>query len=130
MTIRIADVIKGHELVQVDGHATVREAGRAMNDKNVGAVVVVEEGKLLGIFTERDALRIFVATRRNADMTEVRDVMTRDPKCVTPETLTSEALHIMDAGGYRHLPVMDGDKLVGVVSRRALANSADGDTGS
>ncbi|CCQ73370.1 cyclic nucleotide-binding/CBS domain-containing protein [Magnetospira sp. QH-2] len=120
MTNRVGDLLGDQTPVQVEGNATVREAGRMMTDRNVGSVVVVEDGKLLGIFTERDALRIFVATRRNADLTEVRDVMTREPKCIGPDTLASDALAMMNEGGYRHLPVMDGDTLLGVVSRRVL----------
>jgi CBS domain-containing protein len=116
----VRNALKGHALAQVPPTASVREAARLMFDRNVGAVAVTESGRLIGIFTERDALHFFVATRRNADLTNVSDVMTPQPRTITPDTTVKAALALMEGGGFRHLPVVEGALVVGVVSQRGL----------
>jgi CBS domain-containing protein len=113
------------ELVTVDSSITVTAAARAMSTARAGSVLVLEHGSLLGIFTERDILRA-VARSSKADAARVSSVskwMTRDPLTVGPDASVGEALDRMLSGGFRHLPVMEGQTVVGVVSMRDLARS-------
>ena len=113
------------ELVTVDPAITLIEAVRAMSAGHAGSVLVVQDGSLVGIFTERDMLRA-MAQSSKADVARVSSVskwMTRDPLTVAPDTPVGEALDQMLSGGFRHLPVMEADALVGVVSMRDLAKS-------
>ena len=93
------------------------EACRRMAERRVGAILVTDGTRLVGILTERDVLR--AAGRGNVDGT-VADWMTRDPDTVGPEATIGEAAAMMVHGGYRHVPIMDGDHLVGIVSIRDL----------
>ena len=113
------------ELVTVDPAISLIEAARAMSAGHAGSVLVVQDGSLVGIFTERDMLRA-MAQSSKADATRVSSVskwMTRDPLTVAPDTPVGEALDQMLSGGFRHLPVMEADAMVGVVSMRDLARS-------
>jgi CBS domain-containing protein len=92
-----------------------------MIEHGVGSVLVMDDGVLRGIFTERDALRIFVAARRNPDYTRIADVMTGAPQTLSPEATPQDAAERMAAGKFRHLPVVDSDgRVLGVVSQRDL----------
>ncbi|TAN60816.1 MAG: CBS domain-containing protein [Magnetospirillum sp.] len=117
----VGEIVAGKPVVWVRSSDSVRQAARAMYDKDVGAVVVMEEGRLRGIFTERDALRFFAATRRNPYTIDVGVVMTRDPVTVAADIPAEEARRLMLAKGFRHLPVMEGETVVGVVSLRGVA---------
>jgi CBS domain-containing protein len=119
------DIVAGQKLAEISPTSSVRDAARIMFDHNVGAVVVMEKGKLLGIFTERDALKFFVATRRNPDVTNVGEVMTKDPKTINPETTVDDVIKLMGEGHFRHLPVVDGDKVIGVVSQRGIVTGGN-----
>ena len=118
--------IMSTELVTVDPTANLTEAARVMFAERVGsALVVQEDGSLVGIFTERDILRA-LAGSSNADLARVSAVsewMSSDPVTVGPETTEAEALNQMLFGGFRHLPVMDGPSVVGMVSMRDLAGT-------
>jgi len=114
----IGSIIEGQELVTAPESATVAQAARLMKEKRVGAVMVVEEGKLVGMFTERDALFRVVAEARNAQTTRLADVMTRNPQTVDPGKAFSDALHIMHEGGFRHVPVVEDGRPIGMVSCR------------
>ena len=96
----------------------VVEAARLMERKNVGAVMVVEGERLVGIFTERDAVFRVIAQGRDPKTTRVADVMTAEPKTVDPDKSFGYALLLMHENGFRHVPVIEGGKLVGVVSAR------------
>ena len=112
-------------LVTVDSSITVTEAAHAMSAGRAGSALVLQEGSLIGIFTERDILRA-LAAHPMADAARTSSVskwMTRDPLTVGPDTSVGEALDRMLSGGFRHLPVMEGDTVVGVVSMRDLAKS-------
>jgi CBS domain-containing protein len=101
--------------------ATLRETMRSMIEHNVGALLVVAEGgRLLGIFSERDALLRVVGLRDSYEDLPVSLFMTADPETVGLEDKLAYALHKMDSGGYRHLPVMQADRPVGIISVRDL----------
>ncbi len=117
----VNDIVRGQELAQLPNDSTIREAARYMVEHGVGSVLVMEGGTLRGIFTERDALRIFVATRRNPDYTKLSDVMTGAPQTLPPDASPQDAAQRMAAGKFRHLPVVDQDgRVLGVVSQRDL----------
>jgi CBS domain-containing protein len=112
------DTIMARDLLRVDGRATLVEAAARMNERGVGAVLVFEGERLSGILTERDVLRA-VAADSVAGAT-VADWMTRTPETIEPSESASQAAALMLHGGFRHLPVVEGDRVVGVVSIRDL----------
>ena len=97
---------------------TVSKAAELMADKNVGAVMVVEHERLVGIFTERDAVFRVVARGRDARTTRLGDVMTTAPQTVDPDKSFGYALLMMHENGFRHVPVIENGKPVGIVSAR------------
>jgi len=122
----IPDIIDEQDVARLPGDCTIREAGRYMVEHGVGSVLVMAGEKLEGIFTERDALRIFVATRRSPDQTCIADVMTKDLQTISPEASPEEALQCMSEGKFRHMPVVDdAGKVLGVVSQRDLVSGDD-----
>lgn len=111
-------VIVRHEPVTLPPHATVQDACRMMRQHRIGAVLVTDEGqRLLGIFTGRDAICRMLAEGRDAGRTALAEVMTERPSCMPPHAKAVEALRLMRDAGFRHVPVVDGERLVGVVSR-------------
>jgi CBS domain-containing protein len=114
-------VLKPNRPVTIKPHTTVREALRVMLDQNLGALLVIDESNnLLGIFSERDLLkRVAALPDPHADL-YVRDFMTANPETVTLDDSLAFALHKMDGGGYRHLPVLHEGKPSGVISVRDM----------
>jgi CBS domain-containing protein len=98
---------------------SVREASELMAKKQVGAVLVVEKGRLLGIFSERDAVFRVIARGLDPSATPLAQVMTPEPKTVKPSNTFGYAMTLMHEGGFRHLPVIDDGKPVGIVSARS-----------
>ncbi len=96
--------------------ASVYEAVKLMAEKNVGALVVMEGAKVVGMITERDYARKIVLMARSSRETPVRDVMTAPVVCVHPGQTNEECMALMTEKRVRHLPVMDGDRLVGLIS--------------
>ncbi|MBV8537792.1 MAG: CBS domain-containing protein [Alphaproteobacteria bacterium] len=119
----VPHAIHGQELVTFAPDAVVREVVDAMAKRRFGAVPVVENGRLVGIFTERDVLVRVVAARKDPETTRLGDVMTANPDTVKSSDAVLHALELMNQHGYRHLPVVDGDQLLGVVSIRDLYRS-------
>jgi CBS domain-containing protein len=107
---------KGTSVITTDPGASVYDTIATMVDHNVGAIVVTDEGGLIGIFTERDYLRRIVLQGRTSKTTTVRDVMTTDVLTVAPTTAVGAALSIMTEARCRHLPVMVAGRLAGIVS--------------
>ena len=115
----VSELVHDQVILAVATGISVREATRQMDARNVGAALVTDpDGRLVGIFTERDLLRRVVAQGRDPNTTSVADVMTADPDTVSPRQLAVDALRLMREGGYRHLPVLDGGRVVGVLSQR------------
>jgi CBS domain-containing protein len=118
----IPDVIRGQRVVLVKEEATVREVANLMRKQNVGAVPIVEDGTLKGILTVNDMTYRVIAEGRDPDATPVKEVMTPNPDTVGCDTTAIDALRLMQDGGYRHLPVVDGGRIggriLGLVSRR------------
>ncbi len=119
-TITLGEYTKDRPAVVVESGKTVAEAAKVLTEVNKGAILVVEGGKLKGIFTERDLLRRVAAEGLDPAKTQVDQVMTRSLVVGRPDENHHVALRRMVSAGCRHLPVVDGDKVVSVVSRRDL----------
>jgi CBS domain-containing protein len=116
---RIRDVMKT-KLHTVGPTDTVGEAVAVMAQNRVGSVLVMEAAELLGIFTERDTVRA-LSQAHDAARHEIQSWMTHNPKTVTPDADADDALHTMLDNGFRHLPVVENGKVIGMVSMRDLA---------
>lgn len=114
----LRDIVAHQEILSGAASMSVREACMRMAEHRVGAILILERGQLIGIFTERDALARVLARRLDPDQTPVADVMTRDPHTVVPEKPLAHALMMMHEGGYRHVPVVENGKPLGMVSAR------------
>jgi CBS domain-containing protein len=110
------------ELVTIAPSTTVAEAATAMGGRRVGSALVCDGDALAGIFTERDILKA-LSQDFDAAGQSVTHWMTRQPVTVSPDTSTDTALSMMLQGGFRHLPVMDGGRLVGMVSIRDVSRA-------
>jgi CBS domain-containing protein len=107
---------KGEDVWSVSPDATVFEAIQVMAEKGVGALLVMEWSRLVGIISERDYTRKIVLKDRSSRATKVRDIMTEKVIHVTPDTSIDECMILMSDNYIRHLPVLDGDRVVGVMS--------------
>lgn len=107
---------KGEWVITIHPDATVYETISRMVEKNVGAIVVTQAGKLAGIFTERDYLRRIVLQGRTSRNTEVQEVMTREVVCATPDHTVRECMTMMTEKKCRHLPVLREGQLAGIIS--------------
>jgi CBS domain-containing protein len=108
---------KGRAVLSIPATATIDEAVRAMNERKVGCVLVMEGDTLAGVFTERDVLLRVVGQPRALMAQPVAEVMTRNPKTVPPEMTIQDALAFISENRCRHLPVTDGGRVVGLVSQ-------------
>lgn len=112
------DIVRDQNPLTLPPTATVKDACRHMKRRRVGAVLVTDDaGALVGIFTGRDAICRVLALGKRADETVLAEVMTRDPCCMPPGRSAIEALRLMQDGGFRHIPITEEDRLLGVVSR-------------
>jgi CBS domain-containing protein len=108
---------KGSEIYSVTPQTTVYEALEVMADKNIGAVLVLDEGRVAGIFSERDYARRVVLRGKASRDTAVADVMTAEVVCARPNLSVEKCLALMTEKRFRHVPVLDdGDRLLGIVS--------------
>ena len=118
MNQRVRDVLrgKGEDVYSVAPLATVIDAVNVMNDHHVGSVLVMENGHPVGIFSERDVLVRVVAAQRDPRQTLIRDVMTTRLHTASLDDNLLDVMKLMTDRRCRHVPVMDGDMLVGVIS--------------
>ena len=117
---RVADLMAG-DLLTVAADARLTDAVRSMDDRRVGAVLVLEGERLVGVFTERDVLRA-VAHGLTPEAT-VGEWMTHGPETIEPDETAEHAAVLMIHGGFRHLPVVEAGKVVGILSIRDLMRS-------
>lgn len=115
---RIKQVMERERMLTAPPQTTVADAARQMADKAFSAVLVLEGGELAGIFTERDAVFRVIALGRDPTTTTLADVMTPRPITVTPDKTFGHALALMHERGIRHVPVVEGTTVVGVVTAR------------
>ena len=124
----IPHIVQNQRICELTEESTAYEAAKQMMDCNVAAVVVInEEGALTGIMTERDVTRRVIARDLDPRKTKLRDIMTREPDTLAPGDSAVNALELMRTRGYRHLPVIDTGKVVGMVSIRDLYEVAKED---
>jgi CBS domain-containing protein len=117
----LGDIVR-RTYIEVAPEDTLGEIAERMTAKNVGAVVVKDFGRLIGILTERDLLKA-MAARVHTSEARARQWMTEDPIVATPDTSLEDAEKIMLDHGFRHLPVVEGDQVVGVVSLRRVTGA-------
>ena len=113
----VGEIMSG-DLLDVAPELPLEEAARRIDERRVGAAVVLSGGRLAGILTERDVLRAVAAGR--VEGTTVAEWMTAHPETIEPSETTGQAAALMIHGGFRHLPVVDGGKAVGMISIRDL----------
>ncbi len=111
-------IIDKQQLLTAPASTTVSEAARLMKQRRVGAIMVVEDGKLAGVFTERDAVCRVLAEGRDVNTTPLAEVMTANPRTLRPDDSFALALQMMHEGKFRHVPVVDDGRPVGMVSAR------------
>jgi CBS domain-containing protein len=117
-TITVGKVlqIKGHDFFAICPRATAYEALEMMADKKVGALLVVEDGKLVGVFSERDYARKVILKGKSSKSSTVAELMSCPPICAGPLLTLRDCMVLMTNNHIRHLPVMDGGAILGVVS--------------
>lgn len=116
----IPEVVDRQDVCCLPPTVTACEAAQLMVSRNISAILVVEKGQLVGIVTERDMTRECVAQDAIASEVRLAEIMTRSPDTVAPDDDAEDALVLMELRGYRHLPVVDAGKIVGIVSVRDL----------
>ena len=119
----VPHAVSEQSLATLEPGATIVEAARMMAYLRIGALMVVEGEKLVGIFSERDALTRVLAKELDPATTTLADVMTPDPIVISPDATVQQALDIMAAKGFRHLPVIEDTRIVAIVSIRDLYRS-------
>lgn len=114
----IRDVIAGRKAYTTSPHTSIADAARVMKAHAIGALMVVDDGRLVGICTERDVLFRVVAADKDPKSTRVAMAMTRKPRTLEASRPLGHALHLMYEGGFRHVPIVEHGKPVGMVSAR------------
>lgn len=114
----LRDLVKDRKVYSIDAASTVLDAARFMMERNIGALPVLRNGQLAGIISERDIMNRVVAAGRTPGHTAVSEVMTPNPRAVHADESIEECLFIMHEFGFRHLPIVDGNDLKGLVSLR------------
>ncbi|HEY5919777.1 MAG TPA: CBS domain-containing protein [Chryseolinea sp.] len=107
---------KGHVIFSVEPTEMVYRAIELMCEKNIGGLLIVENGKLVGIFTERDYARKLILKGKSSKDTQIKDLMTSNLVTVTPDTSIDDCMRVMTGRKIRHLPVLDKGELVGIIS--------------
>jgi CBS domain-containing protein len=112
----IRTIIENQKILTAPSTTTVSDAARLMRDHQTGALLVCDKRRLVGVFTERDALFRVTAEECNPRTTILADVMTPNPRTIGPDKSFGHALHMMYEGGFRNVPVVDKGKPIGMVS--------------
>ncbi len=115
---KVKDLVKNRETFTVQQHQTVLEVAKFLVEHNIGAVPVLHDKKLVGIFSERDIMKRVVAEARDPRTTKISDIMTKGPVTVTPETTVEECMVLMRDHNCRHLPICQDNALWGLISLR------------
>ena len=118
--MNISDLICNQDTYGIEANQTVFEVVKAMVSRNIGAVPVLRDGRLAGIFSERDLMSRVVAEGLDPRTTLIEQVMTKDPLTVSPTESVENCMGLMRRHGFRHLPICDGQRLVAVVSLRDI----------
>lgn len=115
---KVRDILhtKGNNVYSVEPTIMVYQAIERMCEKNIGALLIVENGKLIGIFTERDYARKLILKGKSSKTTPISELMTQNPITVTPENTVDECMNLMTGKFIRHLPVVENEKLIGLIS--------------
>jgi CBS domain-containing protein len=115
---KVSDILtrKGGNVITIDAETSVLDALRLMDDKNIGSVVVTEQGAYVGLLTERDYARKVILKGKSSDETTVREIMTTNLPHIIPGNTVETCMHIMSEGNIRYLPVFEGDRLCGIIS--------------
>jgi len=114
----VYDLVKDRRVYSVDADKTVVEAARFMMEHNIGALPVLRNGELVGMFSERDIMNRVVAVGRMPGQTKVGEVMTANPRSVSVDETVENCLFLMREFGFRHLPIVEGKQLKGLISVR------------
>ena len=114
----IRDVIEGRKAYTTSSHTSIADAARLMKEHAIGALMIVDEGELVGICTERDVLFRVIAADKDPKTTRVASAMTKKPRTLEANRPLGHALHIMFEGGFRHVPIVDKGRPVGMISAR------------
>ena len=112
----VKDMIKHKKVWTIEPEASVYDAISKMSDKQIGALIVTEDNKVIGIITERDYARKVILQDKSSKNTLVREIMTKRVIYVKPDQKLEECMALMTNSHIRHLPVLDGDRLVGMIS--------------
>ena len=115
--------VKSHDIWSIAPDATVFDALKLMADKNVGAVLVLDAGKLVGILSERDYARKVILKGKSSKDIPVREIMTEKVLCVHPDTLIEVCMELMTDKRTRHVPVVEDDRLIGMISIGDVVNA-------
>jgi CBS domain-containing protein len=118
--MHVYDLINTQDTYRADANQMVLDVAQAMVDRNIGAVPVLSDGLLVGIFSERDLMKRVVVEGRDAGTTRVEAVMTDNPHTVSPDESLEACMVLMRRHGFRHLPVCEGKQLRGIVSLRDI----------
>jgi CBS domain-containing protein len=116
----VYDLVKNRKVYSLDADRSVLEASRYMMEHNIGAVPVLRDGALVGIFSERDIMNRVVAAGRMPGTTKIAEVMTSNPKTIGVQETIDNCLFVMREFGFRHLLIVDGTELKGLVSLRDI----------
>ena len=116
----VYDLVKNRPVYSIEAEQTVLEGARYMMEHRIGALPVLRDGALAGIFSERDVMNRVVAAGRLPGTTKISEVMTANPKAVSIDETIENCLYLMREFGFRHLPIVDGKELKGLVSARDI----------
>jgi CBS domain-containing protein len=117
---QVYEIVKDRRVYSIDANSTVLEAARFMMEHSIGALPVLRDGEIVGIFSERDVMNRVVAVGRMPGTTKISEVMTANPKSISVDETVENCLFLMREFGFRHLPIIDGKQLKGLVSLRDI----------